>query len=112
MKSLNIATCTVVALLIFLSSVVNARVYQNQFVPEYVTVADGYLHIGMPFSAAVEGCELSSNIVLPDDHKYFRSYLSLALSAMLAKKKITVAIGSPCRSSHQWPQIHVLRLHE
>ena len=75
------------------------------FVPERVTVADGYLQIRLPYFIDSELCENTNQIVLEDSHKYFEAYLSLATTAFVTNKRILVAVSDPCLGSPKWFQI-------
>ena len=75
------------------------------FVPERVTVADGYLQIRLPYFIDSNVCENTNQIVLEDSHKYFEAYLSLATTAFVTNKKILVAVSEPCLGSPKWFQI-------
>jgi|GEM_PF-5043600 len=87
-----------------------ARQYVPLFTPTHVIVADGFLQIKMPNNVKVEGCAYTETIVLPDDHKYFNSFLSLATTAFVSGKKLNVAIGAPCQATPNWPLISVMML--
>ena len=85
---------------------VNAnRFYIQPFTPIAVTVADGYLQITLPNPINSTICNNKTTVVLPDNHKYFEAYLSLATTAFVANKKINVAISEPCIGGPGWFQI-------
>lgn len=101
-------------LLIALSAsfVANAnRFYTQPFNPVSVTVADGHLQIKLPSDINSEMCSNKRVIVLPDDHKYFEAYLSIAMTALVSGSKINAAISGPCLTGNSWFQIaNVLQL--
>ena len=86
-------------------SVLANRFSIEPFVPERVTVADGYLQIRLPYFIDSELCENTNQIVLEDSHKYFEAYLSLATTAFVTNKRILVAVSDPCLGSPKWFQI-------
>ncbi len=101
----------ILILLTLITTSAFGREYVPSFTPSYVTVADGYLQIGMPNSHEIEGCAASYAIVLKDTDPYFDAYLSLAMTAFVSGKKLNVAIGAPCEASPRWPTVHVVKLH-
>ncbi|MEJ2446139.1 MAG: hypothetical protein P8Y42_22265 [Exilibacterium sp.] len=96
----------------FFSNALSAREYVAPFTPDAVIVADGFLQIRLPHELTLTECSNRTEIVLPDDHKYFQSYLAMSLVAFTAKKKLTVALESPCLTSNSWYQISIMSLHE
>ena len=88
----------------------HAREYVQPFTPTKVVVADGFLQVVMPNSISVEGCAQSSAIVLPDNHKYFDAYLSMAMTAHVTGQKIAAGVGAPCQGNPEWPYISVMQL--
>lgn len=93
-----------------ISTFISARESLPVFTPTHITVADGFLQIRMPSAYSVEGCAETNTVVLPDDHKYFDSFLSLAMTAFTLGKKLGVSVGAPCQGSLNWPLISVMKL--
>jgi hypothetical protein len=88
----------------------DAREYLPPFVPANVCVADGYLQVSLSTPYTTEEGYTISRVVLPDDHKYFNAFLGLAMSAILTKSKLEVAIEPMYYHDYKWALLSVMRL--
>lgn len=88
------------------------RVLIDKFIPTKVVVADGYLQVHQPVAQAIGTCSKTTNMVLPDTHKYFDAYLSLAMTALVAKKPLRAHLGWPCEHTPNWPTIITMSLND
>ncbi len=86
----------------------SVRGYIAPFIPDAVTVVDGFLQIRLPYELALTECSNKTTIVLPDDHKYFQSYLAMSMVAFTAK----TINPCPCLTGNCWYQISVMSLHD
>ena len=95
------------AVFIILTLGVNAseRFYIPHFVPEFVFIGDGYLQIDLPYEINSDECAIKNRIVVPDDHKYFDHYVSIALTSLVSEKKLHVAVGAPFLGNPSWFQV-------
>ncbi|WP_440053195.1 hypothetical protein ACSLBF_09600 [Pseudoalteromonas sp. T1lg65] len=75
------------------------------FKPASVAVADGYLQIRLPYDIDSDLCSNKRTIVIRDTHKYFREYLTIAMTAHVSGKKLAVSIMGPCLTRNSWFQI-------